>query len=70
MFESESDFDEQSGFLRSGKRYKRNFGSFTLGPNTDYTPLSPEESEFEETPIVRNPPITPQRGSVILENSS
>ena len=59
MFESESDFDEQSGFLRSSKRYKRNFGSFTLGQNTDYTPLSPEESECEETPFVRNPPITP-----------
>ena len=61
MFESESDFDEQSGLLRSGKRYKRTFGSFTLGQNTNYTPLSPEESESEETPFVRNPPITLQR---------
>ena len=60
MFESESDFDEQSGLLRNGKRYKKNFGSFTLGQNTDYTPLSPEEFESEGTPFVRNPRITPQ----------
>ena len=59
MFGSESDFDEKSGWLRSGKRYKRNFGSYNLGQNTDYTPLSPDESEYEETPFVRNPPITP-----------
>ena len=70
MFASESDFDEQSGFLRNGKRYKRNLGSYTLGQNTDYTSLSPEESKSEETPFVRNPPITPQRRSVFLENPS
>ena len=60
MFESESDFEEQSGLLLNGKRYKRNFGSFTLVQNTDYTPLSPEEFEYEETHFVRNPPINPQ----------
>ena len=60
MFESESDFNEQSGFLRNGKRYKRTLGSYTLGQNTDYTLLSPKEYESEETPFVRDPPITPQ----------
>ena len=68
MFGSESNFDKQSGLLQSGKRYKRNIGSFTLGQNIDYTPLSLEESESEETPFVRNSPITPQRRSVIPEN--
>ena len=59
MFGSESDFYEKSGLLRSGKRYKRNIGSYTLGQNTEYTPVSPEDPESEETPSVRNPPITP-----------
>ena len=46
MFESESDFDEQSG-----KIYKRTFGSYTLGQNTGYTSLSLAESESKETPL-------------------
>ena len=66
MFGSESDFDEKSGLLHNGKRYKRTPGSYNQ--NTDYTPLSPEESESEETPFVRNPPITPHRKFVTLEN--
>ena len=70
MFGSESDFDEQSGLLRNGKRYKRTLGSYILGQNTNYTSLSPEESESEETPFVGNPPITPQRIFVIPENPS
>ena len=57
MFGSESNFDEQSVLLRSGKRYKRNLESYTLGQNTKYTP---EDPESEETPFVRNPTITPQ----------
>ena len=60
MFGSESDFDEPSGFLQSGKIYKRNLGSYTLGQNTGYTPVSSEKYESEETPFVRNPLITPQ----------
>ena len=70
MFGIESDCDEQSGLLRNSKRYKRTFGSYTLCQNTNYTPLSPEESESEETPFVRNPPITPQCRSVIPKNPS
>ena len=70
MFGSESDFDEQSGLLRNGKRYKRTLGSYTLGQNTDYTPLSPDDSDSEETPSVRNPPVTPQRRHVTPENPS
>ena len=70
MFGSQSDFDEQSGLLRSGKRYKRNLGSYTLGKNIYYTPLSSEESDSEETPFVRNPPITPQQRYGIPENPS
>ena len=58
MFGSKSDFDEQSGLLRNGKRYQRPLGSYTLDQNTNYTPLSLEESESEETPLVGNPPIT------------
>ena len=57
MFGSESNFDEQSGFLRSGKRYKRNLESYTLGQNTEYTL---EDPESKENPFVRNPLITPQ----------
>ena len=70
MFGSESDFDEKSGLLRSGKRYKRNFGSYTLGQNTRDIPLSLEDYKSEETSYVRNPPTTPQRRSVTPENSS
>ena len=65
MFGSESDFDEQRGLLCNGKRYKRNLGSYT-----NYTLLIPEESKYEETPFVGNPPITLQRRSVIPENPS
>ena len=64
MFGGESDFDEQSGLLRSGKIYKRNFGSYTLGQNTE------EDSKSEETSYVRNPPTTPQRRSVTPEKLS
>ena len=70
MFGSESDFDEQSGLLRIGKRYKRNLESYTLGQNTEYTPLIPEDPKSEETPFVRNPLITPQHRSITLENPS
>ena len=70
MFGSESDFDEPSGLLRSGKRYKINIGSYALGQSTEYTQLSPEYSKSKETPSIRNPPITPQRRSVIPENLS
>ena len=57
MFGSGSDFEEQSGLLRSGKRYKINLESYTQGQNTEYTL---EDLESEETSFVRNPPITPQ----------
>ena len=70
MFGSESNFDEQSGLLRSGKRYKRNLESYTLGQNTEYTRIRPEDSKSEETLSVRNPPITLQRRSVTLKNPS
>ena len=67
MFGSESNFDEQSGLLRSGKRYKRKLESYTRGQNTEYTP---EDPKSEETPFVRNPPITTQRRSATPENPS
>ena len=70
MFGSESDFDEQSGLLRSGKRYKRNFGSYTLGQDTEYTLVSPADPMPDETPYVGNPPVTPQRRPIIPENPS
>ena len=70
MFGSESDFDEQSGLLRNGKRYKRTLRSYILGQNTDYNSLIPEDSESEETPFVGNPPITSQRISIIPESPS
>ena len=70
MFGSESDFDEQSGLLRSGKRYKRNLGSYTLGQNTEYTPLIPDDFDSEETPSIRNPPVTLQRRPLTPENPS
>ena len=65
MFGSESDFDKQSG-----KRYKRNFGSYTLGKNTEYTPVSSVDPIPDETPSVGNPPVIPQRSPIIPENSS
>ena len=68
MFASENTFDEQSGLLRSGKRYKRDFGSYSQGQHTKYPPVNPTELEPEETPSVGNPPVTPQRRPIILEN--
>ena len=65
MVGSDQDFDEQSGLLRSGKRYKRDLGS-----STEYTPLSSEDSKSIETPSVINPPITLQQKLVIPENLS
>ena len=70
MFVSENIFDEKSGLLRSGKRYKRNFESYTLGQNTESNPVSPTVSELEETPSVGNAPVTLQRRPIILENPS
>ena len=70
MFASESTFDEQSGLLRSGKRYKINFESYTLGQNTESNPVSPAASDPQESPSVGNPPVTPQCRSVIPENPS
>ena len=65
MFGSESDFDEQSGLLRSGKIYKRNFGSYTLGQNTKYTPVISADPMPDENISVANPSVTPQRRPVI-----
>ena len=70
MFASENTFDEQSGLLRSGKKYKRDFGSYSLGQHIEYSPVSPADSEPEEAPSVGNPPVTPQRRPVIPENPS
>ena len=70
MFASESTFNEQSGLLRSGKRYKRNFESYTLGQNTESNPVSPAASEPEETLSIGNPPVTPQWRPIIPENPS
>ena len=61
MFASDNTFDEQSGLLRSGKRYKRDFDSYPLGQATVYSPVNLVESDSEETPLVGNPPVTPQR---------
>ena len=70
MFERESDLEEESWLLHNGKRYKRSSGSYILGRNPNYTLLSQEDLEPEETPFVGNPPITPQRRSIIPENPS
>ena len=70
MFASENTFDKQSGLLRSGKRYKRDFGSYSLGHHTDSSPVNPTDSKPEETPYVGNPPVTPQRRPVFPENLS
>ena len=65
MIGSDWDFNEQSGMLRSGKRYKRD-----PSPSTEYTPLISEASESAEAPSIRNPPITPQQRPIIPENLS
>ena len=70
MFASESTFEEQSGLLRSGKRYNINFESYTLGQNTKPNPISPAALEPKENPSVGNPPVTPQRRPIIPENPS
>ena len=62
MFACDNTFAEQSGLLRSGKRYKRDFDSYSLGQATVSSPVNPEESDSEG-----NPPVTPQRSSVTLE---
>ena len=59
MFGRKSDFDEQSGLLRCGKRYKRNFGFYSLGQGITYNLLSQGESESKETPLFGNPLVTP-----------
>ena len=70
MVASENTFDEQSGLLRSGKRYKIDFGSYSQGQHTKYSPVNPVDSEPKETPSVGNPPVTPQRRPTIPENPS
>ena len=70
MFASENTFDEQIGLLRSGKRYKRDFGSYSQGQHTEYSPVSPIDSEPEETPSIGNPQVTSQRRPIIPENPS
>ena len=60
MFASDNTFDEQSGLLRSGKRYKRDFDSYSLGQATASSPVNPEESDAKENSSVGNPPVTPQ----------
>ena len=70
MFASDNTFDEQSGLLQSGKRYKRYFGSYSLGQPTEYSPKNPTDFEPEETLSVGNPPVTSQRRPVIPENPS
>ena len=68
MFSSDNTLAEQSGFLRSGKRYKRDFGSYSQGQHTEYPPVNPADSK--ENPYVGNPPVTPQRRPIIPENPS
>ena len=67
MFASDNTFDEQSGLLRSGKRYKRDFDSYSLGQATASSPVNSEESGSEEIPSLGNPPVTPQRSLVTPE---
>ena len=67
MFASDNTFDEQSGLLRSGKRYKRDFDSYSLGQDTESSPVNSEESGSEEIPSLGNPPVTPQRSPVTPE---
>ena len=68
MFASDNTLTKQSGLLRSGKRYKRDFGSYSQGQHTEYPPVNPSDSE--ETPSVGNPPVTPQQRPIIPENPS
>ena len=70
MFASDTLFDEQSGLLRNGKRYKRNFDPSSLSQVITSTPVNPEESDSEDDPSVGNPPVTPQRRSTTPESPS
>ena len=70
MVASENTFDEQSALLRSVKRYKRDFGSYSQGQHTEYSPVNPIDSEPEETPFVGNPSVTLRRRPIIPENLS
>ena len=70
MVASENTFDEQSGLLQSGKRYKRDFGSYSQGQHTEYSPVNPADSEPKETPSIGNPLVTLQRRPIIPENPS
>ena len=55
MVVSENTFDKQSGLLRSGKKYKRDFGYYSQGQHTEYSPINPVDSKPKETPSVGNP---------------
>ena len=67
MFASDNTFDKQSGLLRSGKRYKRDFDSYSLGQATAPFPLNSEDSDPEDNPPFGNPLVTPQRTPVTPE---
>ena len=67
MFASDTPFDEQSGLLRNGKRYKRGFDPSPLVQATTSTPVNPKASDSEENPSVGNPPVTPPRRSATPE---
>ena len=67
MFASDTPFDEQSGLLRNGKRYKRDFDPSSLGQVNVSTPVNIEDSDSEDDPSIGNPPVTPQRRSATPE---
>ena len=70
MFASDNTFDEQSGLLRSGKRYKRDFGSYSQGRHTEYPPENPTDSAPKEFPSVDHPSLTPHRRPIFPEKPS
>ena len=70
MFASDNTFAEQSGLLRSGKRYKRDFESYSFGQDTAPSPINPEEPDPEENPSFGNPSVTPPRSSANPETPS
>ena len=67
MFASDNTPAAHTSLPRSGKGYKRDFKSYSLGQDTAPSPINSEDSDPEDNPSFGNPPVTPQRSSVTPE---
>ena len=64
MFVSDNTPAMHSSLPQSGKGYKRDFESYSLGQDTTPSPINSEDSDLEDNPSFGNPLVTPQRSSI------